>query len=281
MVNRFPRFLGTILIGYAAIVAAGCSQTRGVGVLIYSDHTPGSLAYYEVERRVAVSQGHAVTTVTEVPAFELQLATGGWEYVVVVARYASGEPAYADELRDYANDGNPVDLLIWHDNGTNPGNDTAVMGTTTIASWSRGRTTVAYAKTTGVLGSATTSSGLNFPDFSGIPTVNPAILVQASPEEIQGLSSNAIIAIVLALLTSDCLEGCLNTWNNDNTRCEEIHETQSEHCESQHPVPPPENMDDLNECLDTANDHNANCRSSASFSYRICVGGCGSGGAEQ
>lgn len=272
--NRLPRFLDAIFIGCVAVMAVGCSQTKGSGVLIYSDHTPGSLAYYEVERRLAVSTGHTVTTVTDVPAFEQQLVAGGWDYVVAVAQYASGEPAYADELRDYseADDDNWVDLLIWHDNGTTPGIDTAVMGTTAIASWSRGRTTVAYANTTGAKGSATTSSGLNFPDFSGIPTFNPSVLVQASPEEIQALSSSVNIAPVLALLTDDtCLEKCSDAWNDDISRCKKIHETQTGNCETLNPVPPVENGQAQNACKDQADKYQSNCRRSAATSLKNCI----------
>lgn len=272
--NRFPRFLNTILIGSAALIAVGCSQVIGADVLIYSDHTPGSLAFYAVERLHAVNEGHTVTTVTGVSAFEDELDTGTWEYVVAVAHYASGDPAYADELRDYseADDENWVDLLIWHDNGTTPGNDTAVMGTTAIASWSRGRTTVSYVNTTGASGSATTSSGLNFPDFSGISTFNPTLLVQADPDDIQGFSWGAIIAFVLALLDDPC--DCLHDWSDDIGDCDDTHETQTGHCNSQFPVPPSENMDDLNDCLDTADKHRSNCRRSAATTYKGCIAEC-------
>lgn len=270
----------TACISRQPVKARGDTSTSPSGVLIYSDQSPGSLPHAEALRMVAESEGQNVTSITDPSEFATQLAATDWSRVHVVARYASAEPSYATALRNFANTypDKTIQMLFWHDNGTQPTADTAVAATMAIVLWNRGTTTTGYTNIGNPLaGKARTTPGHRFPDFAGIVLTTPAVVAQVPAEQAAGVTPILLIKLVITIILEDnCRHECLKLYNESQAICNANQAIAEQQCQELYGSDEdgPGSPADFEDCIQNANNNHSNCISSAVFNYTNCVALC-------
>ena len=158
----------------------------GPGVLLYTDLSPGAYPFWIGYGEVAERRGRNATLVTDPVEFARLLPSEDWTEVDIIARHTPDEPFYAKALREYV-DGQPgrfVQMLLWHDNGTEPPADAQLVSSLAIVLWSHARswdvktTTIKYSNVRSDNPDATkphTVTGYHFPDFADLKLMDPRV----------------------------------------------------------------------------------------------------------
>lgn len=258
-----------------AIVAFSTGSSARAAVLMYADQSPGTHAFYVLTKAVADAKSESLTLVTTASAFQQELAgLAAWSNIVVAARYSETAPAYAQALRDYAgqHEDIPIEFHFWHDNGTSPSSDTAVLGTTASVLWRFGETTIGYALAT-VAPDTTSVSGLQFADFENVTKSDPTTIAQIPNSE--GMTVAQMIAAVIIILQENvCRAQCLNNWKEDRNDCTDTYNRQEGYCTTLYNTPPNVNPEQYTKCSNEAAQHRINCNSSALTTYNTCMAVC-------
>lgn len=263
----------TLLIG-----ALGCAQTaRGVepSVLIYCDKSPGAVPHaIALQDRIEVQNG-TWTYATDATQFESRLTQGGWSGVYVLAKHSTSEPAYASDLRDYANQNSdqPITMFIWKEHTTLPAANLGVLATTSLVVWLNGYTTTNYAlRGGGQQDPATSVSGLSFPDFQGVQTISYTDFAEFS-EETEGGETQQFIW--LPPLTP-CEIACYGTYINQTNTCWNNFMTHIEGAQTLYGSTQgnPGNPAKYTAELKKASTNLVNCQQAALDQFNICIALC-------
>ncbi len=264
-----------LMVALLALALVPDNSTSG-DVLMYSDQSPGALPFYVLTKACADHQSEALTLTTTASAFEQKLAGAtSWSAVIVAARFTPGDPPFIQALRDYAalHMETPIDFYYWHDNGTSPTADKAVLGTTAAVLWRSGRTTIGYAFAKSAPETASVS-GLQLPVFENVTRVAPDVIARIADP--QGMSTAQMIAALIAVLQTDtCRAQCLLEWRNNRQICTDKFVRQEGQCTALYNTPPDHvNPEKYTECSNKAAEHRVNCNNSALTTYQNCVKLC-------
>ncbi len=271
--------VGKVLAG-SVLFSLGCACSSA-DVLIYSDQSPGALPYMVGYQQAAQQAGEDVDLETEVSSFASKLSSQSWADVIVVARYAPGDPPYTAQLRDYANADlkRSVEMLFWNDNGTKPTADTAVAATTLYALWNHGSTSIAYMNQASGSGGAMVEGdirpGYEFPSFDGVRVQNPEVLVRA-PEKQRGLPHGQLVEEVVTLLSQPkCREKCLANYATRLGRCITQFCSDQNQCYALYgPEGAKPDAKDLTKCVKDLDSGHATCVASAGNADKNCLKLC-------
>ena len=279
-----------ILCVFAVVICVG--SVLGVPVpvradtLIYSDQSPGALPHGLVWQMVAESRHEAVIQVTTAAAFGRLLPAQAWSEVIIVARYAPGEPIYARALRDFAaaHHDRTVLMYLWHDNGTQPTADTVVAASMAIVLWNHGRSTITYSNVSSRVPEMIeprTVAGYQFPDFEGIELRNPRVIARlprdtARAHQERGRSMGWIIAVLGFLATNECQVDCLEGYNNKVNQCNDERDTDQEQCDSLYGPggEEPGDPEQYQTCVAQVNEAHTACVKAAVQRYNRCLAVC-------
>jgi len=242
-------------------------------VLVFCDRTPGALFWADTWQGVADQTGDRLTLTTSVEDFTTQLTAGPWSRVMVLARWAPGEPAYGSALRQYA-EAHPkqrMEMFLWHDHGTQPDPKTAVLASTALVTWQVRTTVIGYSLVSSDVPKAAETKimpGLVLPDFQNLRTEPPMVvgLVSEGPEG---------RVIIMAMTADPCADRCKKTYMSALTRCTEDNGDDIGTCEVLY-GPDAENPDPekYNECLTEATKNFSSCRTAAGDRYKRCLELC-------
>jgi len=263
----------TLIIG-----ALGCAQTaRGVepSFLIYCDKSPGAVPHAIALQDRIEGQNGTWTYATGATQFESRLAQGNWTGVYVLAKHSTSEPAYASDLRDYANanSNQPITMFIWKEHTTLPAADLGVLATTSLVVWLNGYTTTNYALRADSPQNPTNSvSGLVFPDFQGVQTRQYTDFGVFS-EEIEGGETQSLF---FAPPIPPCLLACIQSYLNRVNICQDDFQT---HMDGAQVLYGPSENNQGNPAQFTAELKKAatdlvNCQQAALNQWNICIALC-------
>ncbi|GJQ26631.1 MAG: hypothetical protein HBSAPP02_16630 [Phycisphaerae bacterium] len=259
--NRIGLLGGLISLTFA-IAAADAGD-----VLLYSDHSPGSLAAYVAWNEYFEENEDVVFLVNTTGAFETLLGTGPWDHVVVLERFSTSQPSYLGLLQDEAWMGTPVDFEIWHDNNVAQSDRTIVSAVSALVAWRDERTAMKYTNRTAP--PACIEVGFGFPGFESIELASPSILLEVPPS-----TENAILSLISLLYEPGCRGECLEDWKKDMGICTTNYNTHTGNCYAAYPVPPAKDIENQTNCLNTAATDQINCRNGARNRYNTCLAAC-------
>ena len=253
-------------------------------VLIYCDKTPGALFHADIWQRATKSSGETLTYAWDGESFATLLAAGSWSRVVVLAKYAPGEPSYARALRGYA-EAQPdrlIQMMIWHDHGTRQAADTAVLGSTAIVLWNHGRTTTCYAMVTyqdpnPKAREPQTVRGHVFPDFQGVQTKEPTFVARARVVEAPGGTPRMMMTLLVALIRlPNCELGCALTYGGEVATCNGNRDVQVGQCQELYGPSgeDPGNPAQYATCVGQANITHTACLNGAAERSQNCLALC-------
>jgi len=244
-------------------------------VLVFCDRTPGAFFWADTWQGVADQTGDRLTLTTSVEDLTTQLIAGPWSRVMVLARWAPGEPGYAATIRQYA-EAHPkqrIEMFLWHDHGTQPDPNTAVLASTALVTWQFGRSTIGYtcvclSSDNPKAANAKTVPGLVFPNFQGLRTEPPMVIGPVS----EGPEGRVII---MAMTADPCADKCKKTYMKALTICNDDLGDDMGACEVLY-GPDTENPDPekFAACVSDATADHAHCFTAASNRYKRCIELC-------
>ncbi len=264
----------------AAKDKAAVKDEATANVLVFCDRTPGSLFWADTWRTVAQKTGDRLTFTTTVEDFTDRLDSGVWSYVMVLARWSSGTPPYASALHRYAeaHPGQRIEMYLWHDHGTQPDANTAVLASTAMVTWQCHQSVIGYASVSGSdpkAGNARAVAGYVFPDFryqdADRRTQAPTVVGRLSePPDGDAASLPGVIP------ADECQSQCVTSYREEINVCNAHHAYHLAACDDLYGPQEgdPGDPQKLAECIRTANEDHTNCTNAAVNRYSICLNKC-------
>lgn len=251
------------------VLALGAATASAADWLIYTDQSPGSLAFQAVIQRQATVEGKSLTLKTDPNEFSTAISSDGpWQRVFVAAKFTAGSPPYAAALTTYATGGGLVEMYFWHHSGAAPAGNTAVLATTAITLWHKNLTTIKYALAETDVPAAA-SGGYAFPNFSGVSLKNPSVIATA-PEG----TANVIEFLLNRLQTGNGQDDCLTKRQQRVSARESDYAEHLAECDSLYPNNPQERT----ACYARGSTNLSNSISAAMNRYNNCIALCNAGG---
>ena len=240
-------------------------------VLLYTDNTPGAMAWAHAHLWGAHAGNYDVQVVTNHAAFIAALPTHGWKFVVVAEKHAEGNPSYATALGNYVDSGGWAILHRWKkDPHDSPQAGQVVLAPTASHVWSHGATSWVYISTklddrlvSGATPGYTTKS------------FNDVEIDSFSP-----MNTSAMAALQAGLLTAAAADppaaSCAEQLREDLAAAADVFITRTARCIEAYGAPPGPNggngnPEKLGKCLAATAEIVKNRVTEAMENYRLCL----------
>lgn len=243
--------------------------------LIYYDRTQGGVSLVQLWKWIELSANHQAIFTTTPEAFSNKLPVSEWASVIVIHKKTPAEPAYASALREFATAHQevPIQLFIWHDNGEQPTQDIAVLGTTAIVRWQRCSTTTSYSLTANPSSEAVrarTVPSLLFPDFGGIQLAT----LKAIGPYYETVENDTVQSVMVQ--AQPCQHKCFEFLLTQTEACNANRDAHIADC---HFLFGPTDTDPGNptewiECLQQADRDHSECLGHALHRFNLCTARC-------
>ncbi|MBK9127993.1 MAG: hypothetical protein IPM13_09350 [Phycisphaerales bacterium] len=267
--------VGTLLAAAALLggCAAASAQTK---VLIYSDQSAGSLMMSSANRHSEIMSGSDVTFTTDAEQMPALIDGDNWGQILIFARWTAEEPAYVQNLRQFAcrKPRAMVLMQLWHDDGRTISPRVCVSASVAWVMWTNNFTLVTYSDATdkgpGERDGKRSFEDQVWPTWEYIIPRRPVGIILLPPEAVEQRETFDLHDWMVSL--TECKSGCVRTSSKDEQGCAEYRSQDLANCAALHAGDP----EKLAACTAKYEEHYQNCLRLAIDRYRDCIALCSS-----